>query len=45
MVPVVDGLFLPDRPRKIRESGEFMKGPIITGMTDSEGSIYTAAGE
>jgi len=43
MAPVVDGVFLPDRPRKLRESGNLMKGPIITGMTDSDGSLYTAA--
>ncbi len=41
MVPVVDGPggFLPAMPGDIRESGEFFKGPIITGFNRNEGTL------
>ena len=43
MAPVVDGPggFLPEMPQKLRESGNFMKGPIISGFLKDDGSFYT----
>ena len=41
--PIVDGEggFLPKTPDKLRESGNFVKGPLITGVCRDDGSFYT----
>ena len=43
--PIVDGPggFLPDSPKNIRESGEFVQGPLITGICRDDASLYTLA--
>jgi carboxylesterase type B len=43
--PIVDGPggFLPDYPTVIRESGNFVQGPLITGICRDDGSLYTLA--
>ena len=41
MAPVVDGLFLPQKPVDLREAGSFLRGPIITGINQDDGSFYT----
>ena len=38
--PVVDGLDIPDQPRRLYESGAFNHVPLIIGTTRDEGWIY-----
>ena len=38
--PVVDGLDIPDQPRRLYESGAFNHVPVIIGATRDEGWIY-----
>ena len=38
--PVVDGLEIPDQPRRLYERGAFNRVPIIIGATRDEGWIY-----
>ncbi len=38
--PVVDGLDIPDQPRRLYESGAFNRVPLIIGTTRDEGWIY-----
>jgi len=38
--PVVDGLDIPDQPRRLYENGMFNRVPIIIGATRDEGWIY-----
>jgi para-nitrobenzyl esterase len=38
--PVVDGLDIPDQPRRLYEDGAFNRVPIIIGATRDEGWIY-----
>ena len=45
MAPVVDGIFLPQKPEDLREAGSFLRGPIITGITQDDGSFYTMGSE
>lgn len=43
--PIVDGPggFLPDYPSNLREAGNFVKGPLMTGICRDDGSLYTLA--
>ena len=38
--PVVDGLDIPDQPRRLYEDGTFNRVPLIIGATRDEGWIY-----
>ena len=38
--PVVDGLDIPDQPRRLYEDGTFSRVPLIIGATRDEGWIY-----
>ena len=38
--PVVDGLDIPDQPRRMYEAGDFNHVPLIIGATRDEGWIY-----
>ncbi len=38
--PVVDGLDIPDQPRRLYEDGAFSRVPLIIGATRDEGWIY-----
>jgi para-nitrobenzyl esterase len=38
--PVVDGLEIPDQPRRLYEDGTFNRVPLIIGATRDEGWIY-----
>ena len=42
MVPVVDGPggFLPQSPVDLRKSGSVMNGPIISGITEEDSSLF-----
>lgn len=37
--PTVDGLFLKDMPKRLREAGDFAKVPEVTGINREESSI------
>ena len=38
--PVVDGLDIPDQPRRLYEAGDFNHVPLVMGATRDEGWIY-----
>lgn len=38
--PVVDGLEIPDQPRRLYENGSFNHVPVIIGATRDEGWVY-----
>ena len=38
--PIVDGKFLPDTPRNLRNSGKFHYVPYMAGFTSREGSYF-----
>ena len=46
-IPVVDGPggFIPDYPLALREKGDIMKGPIISGINHDECSPYLVVGK
>ena len=42
MIPVVDGPegFVPKLPVDLRRDGSVMNGPIISGITEEDGSMF-----
>lgn len=40
--PVVDGTFLTDTPKRLRDAGKFMRIKVIAGVTRDAGAYYAS---
>lgn len=43
-LPIVDGVNIPDQPKKLLDAGSFTKVPTLLGSNKDEGSIFFAIG-